>query len=207
MKNGILFFFNMGNLTVIARVAFLPLVWMASRTNPTALFFPIYVGLAVISFLLCFVHAPSDKAMRRVITRFHEDLGEKLRDDYGFRNKENTVYLSGYQKKGKMRLCRRLDQDVVYPYPTVFVCAARSDKRAVIVAQKSLIKATPAEYVYIDLDKAEHLQVTSEVDEGNDKIAVITLACSELIQPITIYAKNDYHYRDFVAAVGTKATE
>ncbi len=201
MKNGILFFFNMGNLTMIARVAFIPLVWMASRTNPTALFFPIYVGLAVISFLLCFVHAPSDKAIRQTLKRFHEDVKEKLRNDYGFRRDESIVYFRGYKKSGKMRLRRRLDHDVVYPFPTVLIYAERSGKRAIIVAQKSLIKPTPAEYIYIDLDGAEDLRVTSLVEEDNDKIAAITVSCTLLDEPITVYAKNDYHYRDFMAAM------
>ena len=150
VKNGILFFFNMGNIALIGRIALIPLVFMVFRTVPTSMFFPIYVILAVCCLVLCFVHAPSDNSMRYVIKRFHEDVAETLADDYGFRRKENIVYLSGYQKRGKMRLHRRLDHDVVYPYPTVFIFAARSDKRAVIVAQKSLIKATPAEYTYID---------------------------------------------------------
>ena len=150
MKNGILFFFNMGNIALIGRIALIPLVLMVFRTVPTSMFFPIYVILAAFCLILCFVHAPSDKSMRYVIKRFYEDIEETLADDYGFRRKENIVYLSGYQKRGKMRLHRRLDHDVVYPYPTVFIFAARSDKRAVIVAQKSLIKATPAEYTYID---------------------------------------------------------
>lgn len=201
MKHGILFFFNMGNLTMIARIAFLPFVMMVFRTNPEALFFPIYIALAVLCFLLCFVHAPSDKAIRQTLKRFHEDVKEKLKDDYGFRRDESIVYFSGYKKSGKMRLRRRLDHDVVYPYPTVLIYAARSDKRAIIVAQKSLIKPTPAEYIYIDLDSAEDIQVTSLVEEDNDKIAAITVSCALLDEPITVYAKNDYHYRDFMAAM------
>lgn len=201
MKHGILFFFNMGNLTMIARIAFLPFVMMVFRTNPEALFFPIYIALAVLCFLLCFVHAPSDKAIRQTLKRFHEDVKEKLKDDYGFRRDESIVYFSGYKKSGKMRLRRRLDHDVVYPYPTVLIYAARSDKRAIIVAQKSLIKPTPAEYIYIDLDSAEDIQVTSLVEEDNDKIAAITVSCALLEEPITVYAKNDYHYRDFMAAM------
>ncbi len=201
MKHGILFFFNMGNLTMIARIAFLPFVMMVFRTNPEALFFPIYIALAVICFLLCFVHAPSDKAVRHTLKRFHEDVKEKLKDDYGFRRDESIVYFSGYRKSGKMRLRRRLDHDVVYPYPTVLIHAARSDKRAIIVAQKSLIKPIPTEYIYIDLDKVEDLQVTSLVEEDNDKIAAITVSCALLDEPITVYAKNDYHYRDFMAAM------
>ena len=205
MKNGILFFYNMGNLTMIARVTLIPWVFMAFRTNHESMFFPIYIALAVVSFLLCFVHAPSDKAMRYTVKRFHEDINEKLGEDYGFRRKENIVYLSGYRKRGKMRLCRRLDHDVVYPYPTVFIYAERSDKRAVIVAQKSLLKPVPAEYVYIDLDKTERFQVTSLVEVDNDKIAMITVTCGELPEPVTIYAKNDYHYRDFLAKVTSKS--
>lgn len=201
MKHGILFFFNMGNLTMIARIAFLPFVMMVFRTNPEALFFPIYIALAVICFLLCFVHAPSDKAMRHTLKRFHEDVKEKLRDDYGFRRDESIVYFSGYKKSGKMRLSRRLDHDVVYPYPTVLIYAERSDKRAIIIAQKSLIKPTPAEYLYIDPDAVKSIEITSDVEEDNDKIASITLSCELLNEPITVYAKNDYHYRDFMAAM------
>lgn len=201
MKHGILFFFNMGNLTMIARIAFLPFVMMVFRTNPEALFFPIYIALAVLCFLLCFVHAPSDKSMRYTLKRFHEDLKEKLREDYGFRRDESTVILSGYKKSGRMRLRRRLDHDVVYPYPTVLIYAERVDKRAIIVAQKTLLKPTPAEYVCIDLDKVKNLDVTSLVEEDNDKIAAVTLSCELFDEPLTLYAKNDYHYRDFMAAV------
>lgn len=201
MKHGILFFLNMGNLTLIARIALIPLVMMAMRTNPEALFFPIYIALAAVCFLLCFVHAPSDKSMRYTLKRFHEDLKEKLHEDYGFRRDESTVLLSGYKKSGKMRLRRRLDHDVVYPYPTVLIYAERSDKRAVIVAQKSLIKPTPAEYIYIDLDSARNLRITSCVEADNDKTVAVTLTCEMLPEPITIYAKNDYHYRDLLAAM------
>lgn len=201
MKHGILFFFNMGNLTMISRIALLPLAWLVLNMNMYASMYPIYVILLVIAFVLCFVHAPSDKSVKATLDQFHADVKEELKNKYGFRNEASTVILKGYKKSGKMRLRRHLKTEVIYPYPTVFIFAERSDKKVLIIATKTLLKKQPAEYLCFELQEQIPIEVTSNVENDNDKIAEVTIRNDYFPEGITIYAKNDYHYRDFMGAM------
>lgn len=200
MKHGILFFFHMGRITTIARLIVVPsflLIWRVVPRSPAFWFLTLLSSAAL---LTAFIHAPSDKTMQNTLDRFFEDLKETLHNTYGFRSEENIVYLKGYQKKGHMILRRQLGSDIIYPYPTVFIYAERVHKRIILIVQKNLMKATPIKYTCIDLDKEKDLQIQSS-SEGIDKIIEITIKCQQIPSSVTIYAKNDYHYRNFLTAL------
>ena len=103
-----------------------------------------------------------------------------------------------------MMLRRRVGRDVVYPFPTSFFYGERGNKRFLMIAKKSLLKAGPADYEMIQLhepQEADALRVTVQVDPQSESVVELTLYTKHAPYGITVFAKNDYHYRDFVKAV------
>ena len=202
MKRGILFFYNMGTITTIARIAILPLGWTLTRFAPPAFFFSLF--LLGISLLVAMIPAPSDKAMMRVIERYRDEAKRQMSEESMIRDAERFIVLHGYRKGGALRLHRRVGRDVVYPFPTSFFYGERGNKRFLMIAKKSLLKAEPADYEMIHLhepEEAEALRVTVQVDPRSEDVVELTLYTKHAPHGITIFARNDYHYRDFVKAM------
>ncbi len=202
MKRGILFFYNMGTITTIARIAIIPLGWTLTRFAPPAFFFSLF--LLGVSLLVAMIPAPSDKAMMRVIERYREDALRQMSEESMIRDKERFIVLHGYRKGGTMALRRRVGRDVVYPFPTSFFYGERGNKRFLMIAKKSLLKEEPTDYEMIHLhepEEAEALRVTVQVDPQSEGVVELTLYTKHAPHGITVFAKNDYHYRDFAKAV------
>lgn len=204
MKHGKLFFYNMGKITTAARIA-IPLSFlMLLRVVPMSPAFWFFIFLMGTSFLVALIHAPSDKAMMQVLERHRAEMKVKMKELCQIKDDQYYVVLDGYRKEGSMKLCRRIGTEVVYPYPTTFIIAQKDAKRRLVIVRKSLLSPTPAEYELIDLSgpiEAEGVRVSSCVDAENDKVAEITLFTRRYPNGITVFAKNDYHYRDFVKAI------
>ena len=81
MKRGILFFFNMGNITLAARIAIIPLAWTLTRFLPPAFF--VSLTLLIISLIIAIIPAPSDKSMIRAIANFREEVKRQMRNING----------------------------------------------------------------------------------------------------------------------------
>ena len=128
MKRGILFFYNMGNITLIARIALVPLIWMLTRTRPPAFFG--FLALFIISLLVAMIPSPSDKSMMRAIEEFHEEAENQMRDESEIRDTKKFIVVHGYRKSGAMRLRRRVGREVVYPFPTADCQASATPKNA-----------------------------------------------------------------------------
>lgn len=202
MKRGILFFYNMGNITTAARIAILPLAWTLTRFVPPAFWVSLY--LLVLSLILAMIPAPSDKAMMRVIEKYREDAVRRMSEESLIRDAERFIVLHGYRECGKMRLHRRVGRDVVYPVLTSFFYGERGNKRFLMIAKKSLLNAAPVDYEMIRLhepEEAEGLRVTVEVDPQIEEVVVLTLYTAHAPYGITVFAKNDYHYRELVNAI------
>ena len=89
MKRGILFFYNMGTITTIARIAIIPLGWTLTRFAPPAFFFSLF--LLGVSLLVAMIPAPSDKAMIRVIERYREEALRQMSEESMIRDKERFI--------------------------------------------------------------------------------------------------------------------
>ena len=202
MKRGILFFYNMGMITTVARIAILPLGWTLTRFAPPVFFVSLF--LFVLSLIVAMIPAPSDKAMMRVLESFREEAKRQMSEESMIRDAERFIVLHGYRKGGTMMLRRRVGRDVIYPFPTSFFYGERGNKRFLMIAKKSLLKAGPADYEMIQLhepQEADALRVTVQVDPQSESVVELTLYTKHAPYGITVFAKNDYHYRDFVKAV------
>ena len=206
MKHGILFFYNMGKITTAARIAILPLALTLTKFVPPAFYVSLF--LFVLSFLVAMIPAPSDKAMMRAIEKYREDAERQMSAETKICNTERFIVLHGYRNEGTMRLCRHVGRDVVYPFPTSFFYAERGNKKFLMIAKKSLLNATPVDYEMIQLhesEEAEAVRVTAQVDPQSEEVVELTLYTKHAPHGITIFAKNDYHYRDFANAVQNAA--
>lgn len=202
MKRGILFFYNMGKITTAARIAIIPLAWTLTKFVPPAFF--VSLCLFVLSLLVAMIPAPSDKAMMRVIEKYHEDAKRQMSEESKIRDTERFIVLHGYRKGGTMKLRRRVGRVVVYPFPTSFFYGERGNKRFLMIAKKSLLNAEPADYEMIQLhepEEIEALRATVQVDPQSEDVVELTLYTRHAPYGITVFAKNDYHYRDFLKAV------
>ena len=202
MKHGILFFYNMGKITTAARIAIIPLAWTFTKFVPPAFFVSLW--LFVLSFLVAMIPAPSDKAMMRTIEKYREEATRQMSAESKICNTERFIVLHGYRKGGTMRLRRQVGRDVVYPFPISFFYATRGNKRFLMIAKKSLLNAAPVDYEMINLhepEETEAFRVTVQVDPQSEDVVELTLYTKYAPHGITAFAKNDYHYRDFLNAV------
>ena len=202
MKRGILFFYNMGKITTAARIAIIPLAWTLTKFLPPA--FYVSLGLLVLSFFMALIPAPSDKAMMCELEKYRQEAKQQMSEASKICNAERLVVLHGYRKCGSMRLRRHVGREVVYPFPTSFFYGERGNKRFLMIAQKSLLKASSVDYELIQLhepEEAKEVRVTMEVDPQSEEVVELTLYTKHAPYGITIFVKNDYHYRDFVKAV------
>ena len=206
MKRGILFFYNMGKITTAARIAIIPLVWTLTIFVPPAFFVSLW--LLVLSFLVAMIPAPSDKAMMSAIEKYREEATRQMSAESKICNTERFIVLHGYRKGSNMRLRRHVGRDVVYPFPASFFYAERGNKRFLMIAKKSLLNASPIDYEMIRLhepEEAEAFRVIGQVDPQSEDVVELTLYTKHSPHGITVFAKNDYHYRDLVSAVQNAA--
>lgn len=203
MKNGLLFFFHMGQITTVARLALIPCVMLIPQAVPGSFGFWTYVTLTMIAFLLSVIHAPSDRTMLSILRVFRQDVYSEMKRLCQIRDDEYYVVLEGYQKTGSMRLQRCMENEVIYPYPITLVYAAKENKRFLVIAQKNLLSSDPPTYELIDLTSAS--QLANLHIEGaifsDDKVAEVKLYTKGHADGIILYAKNNYHYREFLAGI------
>ena len=202
MKRGILFFYNMGKITTAARIAIIPLAWTLTRFVPPAFF--VCLWLFVLSLIVAMIPAPSDKAMMRVIEKYREEAKRQMSEESQIRDTERLIVLHGYRKSGTMGLRRHVGRDVIYPFPTSFFYGERGNKRFLMIAKKSLLNGAPVDYEMIQLhekEEAEAVRVTAQVDPQSEEVVELTLYTKHAPHGITLFVRNDYHYRDFANVV------
>ena len=186
----------MGKITTGARIAFIPSVLLIFRMVPMSPAFYFFIGLSVLSLALSLVHSPSDRAMQAVLDRFYEDVQEKMKELCVIKDDKHYVVMRGYQKRGRMWLCRQIITDMVYPHPIVVIHAQKGCHRFLVVAMKDLTKSKPADYHLIDLmQERDRTKLLFEDDLQNPKVAQVVLQHPMFSNGLTVYTKNDYHYR------------
>ena len=203
MKNGLLFFLHMGRITTISRITIIPFALLIPHAVPGSIGFWTYITLTLIAFFLSIIHAPSDRTMLNILKQFRQGVHYEMKRLCQIRDDEYYVVLEGYRKTGTMRLQRCLENEVIYPAPITLVYAEKEKKRFLLIAQKSLLSSTPPTYELLDLTSAPklaELRVEATATE-DDKVAELKLYTKDHPDGITVYAKNNFHYREFVAGI------
>lgn len=203
MKNGILFFLHMGQIATIARFTVITFALLIPQAVPGSIGFWTYIILAIVSFLLAILHAPSDRTMLIILKHFRQDVHHEMKRLCQIRDDEYYTVLEGYRKTGTMRLQRCVENEVIYPNPITLVYAEKEKKRFLLIAQKSLLSSAPPTYELLDLTSAPklaELRVECATTE-DDKVAELKLYTKDHPDGITVYAKKNFHYREFIAGI------
>ena len=202
MKHGILFFFNMGNITMGARIAILPLIYLTFyQVRPFGVVFFTCLTLLVISFFTAMIPAPSDRAAKRAIEIFHEEHQQTLMDESKVINPKSLTMLYGYGEVAKMWMKRRVGREMIYPLPVALGYTERMDKKVLLIGEKTLLDPTPAKYHLIDLTHGDTPRAQVELDPENEEVVKITLSHPSLEKDFVAYFANNFHYREFLKLI------
>ena len=205
MKHGILFFMNMGNITLGARIAILPLIYLTFfQVRPFGVVYFICFALLVLSVLLSLIPAPSDRAARRAIEAFHYEHKEEMMERCGFSNDKRLFLLYGYAEDSKMWMKRTLGREVVYPYPIAISFVNHLDRGRLLIGKKSLIKKMPVEYLFLKDEELLKLEADMTVEPDHDEVAILSLSHPSFPEDFTIYVKNDYCVRELMDSLRKK---
>ena len=199
MKNGFLFFLNMGNITTAARIIVLPAfiggIYFPFHTILYNLSWIVFVA----SLILSFVPAPSDKVAERVIKEFYTNLNQRVLD-FCKAKKAEPIFLKGYEKSGKMVLRRQLGKDVIYPHLAAISVCTVNNKTFLVIARKSLLSNELAKYQEVECTPNTRISVqTNAIDD--DAVVELNFSVEGTENQIVMYVKPDYHYRDVLATL------
>ena len=202
MKNGYMFFLNLGTVTYIARIMLLISAFAMLYVNGFYQKAIVFVCL-VIFFFVSIIKAPSDKDVMRAVeffrTRFREKIGET-----GHTYSMNGVkVLEAYRVKGKMKMKRTIGYDVIYPN-LVSVAVAKEEKGALMlyIDELCLLHRGDAAFHRCVVD-ASTLKIETHIDADDKDVVCITLKSPIYEESIELIAKNDFHFRDFMDMVET----
>ena len=202
MKNGYMFFFNLGNITKMSRIFFVFSVAGLFMLDISEIMFWVCAVVAVVCFVLNLFRAPSDKDFFAAMEDFKLGFEKTLQNRYGIMSMDNVARVEGYVQNKRMALKRVVNNKVIYPCPAILGAINLHGEVMVFVGRTSMLKKTDAEYIKCD-PKDEGFKISSEISE-DEKVAFITVVCRELSDEITVAVDNNYHYRAFMEKVEGK---
>ena len=198
MRTGILFFFNMGFITNVARTAILPLlIMMLGNFYVLSPFQSIIELFFIIAIVIGLIPAPTDRAILRLRDRFYAQTVHVAAEICDVLHEEIVLYMNGYQKKNSYNLCRQIKADTIYTTAACVAYLEKSGQNVLIVGTKSLISGKPASFMRIPL-AAEHPMKVRVAIEDEDMIEIEF----DRLPGVIIEAKLDYHYRTLIEALG-----
>ena len=202
MRNGILFFFNMGKITMIARVAIIPIIFMIMRSLGQVFWFFFYCALLVLAMILGLIPAPSDRSVMLLLDRHKQDFDKMIQNKCNSSNSESAMKLDGYRVKGRMILKRHKGTKMIYPHPAFFAIAKGADKQYWFFASSfSLTNKKPPKILCCPL-KSNEYEISAELDgEDFSKTAYLTLKCEMFPNGESFVVDRNYRLRDFIAQV------
>ena len=203
MKTGIFFYFNMGHITKIARIAFVALAAiLIFRTRFLSAFYPVYSKMFIISIFLSIIPAPSDKRFVNFLERFYQHVMQKTMDTCDLKRDNLVLMIKAFVNGGKYQLGRCYKNHMIYTTAVGAAFVEKSGKRFLVIGKKSLIWSSPEQYTVIDLN-LEAPRITARVQEDEDAgdHAVIHVESASLPDGIDLICFVDYRYRDFMAAM------
>ena len=200
MKNGYMFFLNLGTVTYMARILLVIDSFAFLMVNG---FYP-RVAIAVlwaICFVVSIIKAPSDKDVVRAIEYFRKRFKEKIGEAGHTYSINGVKVLEAYRVKGKMKMRRTVGYDVIYPN-LISLALAKEDKGTLelYVDELCLMRRGDVAFHRCVVD-AKTLVVNARLDEDDKDVVCITLKCPIYKEEIEIIAKNDFHYREFMDMV------
>ena len=202
MRNGCLFFLNMGRITTGARIAILPLIYLTFfQVRPFGVAYFTCMVLLVLSVLLSMVPAPSDRTAKRTIDRFRYEHKEEMMDRCGFANDSELLLLYGYAEDTKMWMKRALGREMVYPYPVAIGFAFHLNRGRLLIGKRSLLRPKPAEYCFLKDEELSGISYEMHIETDNEEVARLTLRHAALPEELTIYVKNDFCVRELVESL------
>lgn len=202
MKNGILFFFNMGKITTVARIALAPLAFMIWRSWGQVFWFFFFAALFVLALLISFVPSPSDRSVMLALERAQQDFDKLIRNQCSTSNSDSAVKLEGYRAKGKMILKRHKGTKMIYPHPAFFAIAKAADKQYwFFVSCSSLTNEKPPLTFSCPLKSTDYeISIEGESDDFS-KVAYLTLKCELFPEGESFVVDRNYRIREFLSQI------
>ena len=204
MKNGYMFFFNLGNITKVSRIVMVFALCGLINFGISEIMFWVCAAVAVVCFSLNLFHSPTDKDFMNALADFREGFEKELGNRHGIMSMDNVARTEGFVKNKRMLLKRRVDKKIIYPCPAILAAIELHGEVMVFAGRISMLKKNDPQYVRCDLDK--DMKIEGFCEEG-DPTAIITLSSSALPGEITVAVPNDYHYRAFMDKVGKRSEE
>ena len=201
MKNGYMFFFNMGAITAMSRIFLVVGILGMINWRITQVMFWVCAAIAVVCFVLNLFHSPTDKDFLLGIEDFQLGFKKELQNRYGIMSMDNMAVLNGFVKKGRMFLKRCIDRKMIYPHPSILAAIELHGELQVYFGHISMMKKSDPEYVKCTVDK--DFSIENELGE-DERTAFVTLKCKEFPKGVTVVITNDYHLRDFLDKVSLK---
>ena len=208
MKFGTLFFFHMGRITMGARIALLPLIYLTFfQVRPLGVAFFTCLVLLVISAILSLIPAPSDRTARRTLNTFLEEHRQSMLDRCGFVNDGSLLLVYGYEETRDMWMNRSLEREVIYPHSVALGFVSHLGKGRLLIGKKSLLKPLPAEYLFWQDESLSEVTLSVTVDPENETVAKLCLSHPSIEAPLVFYTKNDFRVRDLADALAEIAPQ
>ncbi|MBO5938656.1 MAG: hypothetical protein J6Q82_04060 [Clostridia bacterium] len=195
MKNGYMFFLNLGNITKFARVALLPVIIFALFAKG---FFLMGVGLllVIICIALSVIRAPSDEKTMSVIEDFHRTFEERVR--IKTKAKDTAPYLRGYRVKGKMFLKRHVGKTLVYPSPMTLAVISNPDgESCLLLGGLSLLKNAAPVFEEFRIDENVSIE-SSVIHHGEHSVTELNISIRERSETISIILENTHKTREYL---------
>ena len=198
MRTGILFFFNMGFITSVARKALLPLlIMLVGNFYVLSPFQSVISTFFKIALLISIIPAPSDRSVLRLRDRFYAETVHQAAEVCAVLHEEIVLYTNGYQKKDGYNLCRQIKAEEIYTTAACIAYLEKNGERVLMIGTKSLISKKPAVFRRIPLSPEHPIEIRVTEHDGN--MIDLELSCQP---PIVVEAKLDYHYRTLIEAMG-----
>lgn len=191
MKNGYLFFFNMGNITKGARIGLLPAAFFVFLARGWLLMI-LSLVIMLVCIILSVIHAPSDKTATFVMDDFYKAFEERTRLES--KRKEISEYAKGYLVKGKMFLKRHIGNQTVYPTLMTLAVFGVDGESFLLIGQKTLVKEEFPQFRKIKISGEVSLEPLI-YDESTIVIKIVTGDGDKELEFVTEY---NYRIRDFL---------
>ena len=202
MKNGILFFFNMGKITTVARIALAPFALMIWRSWGQVFWFFFFIALFALALLISFVPAPSDRGVMLALERARQDFDMLIRSKCSTGNSDSATKLDGYRVKGKMILKRQKGTKVIYPHPAFFAISKAADRQYWFFVSCSSLTNEKPPLTFCCPIKSPDYELSIEGDSDDfQKVAYLTLKCELFPEGESFVVDRNYRIREFLAQI------
>ena len=151
MKNGILYFFRMDIISVVARLTLVFMILIFSRLPYNGSARTVAIVIMVISFVLGIFHVHSSRYMRRIIADAKETFVRDFKSHFGISEARDFDLIKSFSQDEKLAVSRRLDGEMIYPYMILLGYYELMDRCVVQVRVKSLIKRDTHEDFYYEI--------------------------------------------------------